>query len=65
MHSLEAASAGRWRASAFARVHSEFGGKLRFLVSGGSALGTELYEDFKALGIPIYEGYGLTETAPV
>ena len=49
----------------FARVHQEFGGRVRFFVSGGSGLGDELYEDFRALGIPIYEGYGLTETAPV
>ncbi|HXK58500.1 MAG TPA: AMP-binding protein [Acidobacteriota bacterium] len=49
----------------FARVHEEFGGKLRLLVSGGSALGCHLYDDFKALGLTIYEGYGLTETAPV
>ena len=49
----------------FAKVHQEFGGKIRVLVSGGSALGRQLYEDFKALGMPIYEGYGLTETAPV
>ena len=47
------------------RVRAELGGRLRFVVSGGSALGRELYEDFHALGIPIYEGYGLTETAPV
>ncbi len=49
----------------FARVHEEFGGNVRFFVSGGSALGPGLYDDFKALGLPIYEGYGLTETAPV
>lgn len=49
----------------FARVHEEFGGKIRVFVSGGSALGKELYRDFKALGMEIYEGYGLTETAPV
>ncbi len=49
----------------FARVHQEFGGRIRLFVSGGSALGEELYEDFRALGMPIYEGYGLTETAPV
>jgi long-chain acyl-CoA synthetase len=46
-------------------VRAELGGKFRFIVSGGSGLGRELYEDFYALGIPIYEGYGLTETAPV
>jgi long-chain acyl-CoA synthetase len=49
----------------FARVHQEFGGQVRLFVSGGSTLGDELYEDFKTLGMPIYEGYGLTETAPV
>ena len=49
----------------FARVHQEFGGKIRAFVSGGSSLGDELYDDFKALGLTIYEGYGLTETAPV
>jgi long-chain acyl-CoA synthetase len=49
----------------FARVHEEFGGRIRFLVSGGSALGSDLYEYFRALGMPLYEGYGLTETAPV
>ena len=49
----------------FSRVHQEFGGKIRVFVSGGSSLGEKLYDDFKALGMPIYEGYGLTETAPV
>jgi long-chain acyl-CoA synthetase len=49
----------------FGRVHAEFGGKVRVFVSGGSALGSKLYQDFKSMGIPIYEGYGLTETAPV
>ncbi|HUG44574.1 MAG TPA: AMP-binding protein [Acidobacteriota bacterium] len=49
----------------FARIHEEFGGRIRVFVSGGSALGEELYRDFLAFGVPIYEGYGLTETAPV
>ena len=49
----------------FSKVHQEFGGRVRVFVSGGSALGEDLFEDFKALGMPIYEGYGLTETAPV
>lgn len=49
----------------FARIHEEFGGRIRVFVSGGSALGEELYRDFRAFGVPIYEGYGLTETAPV
>jgi long-chain acyl-CoA synthetase len=49
----------------FSRVHQELGGSVRFFVSGGSALGAELYEDYRAMGLTIYEGYGLTETAPV
>lgn len=49
----------------FGNVHQEFGGNVRVLVSGGSSLGSSLYRYFKALGMPIYEGYGLTETAPV
>ncbi|MFH1965174.1 MAG: AMP-binding protein, partial [Acidobacteriota bacterium] len=49
----------------FAAVHEEFGGKIRIFVSGGSALGEDLFYYFKTLGMPIYEGYGLTETAPV
>ena len=49
----------------FGRAHQEFGGQIRLFVSGGSALGEKLYQDFKVLGMPIYEGYGLTETAPV
>ena len=49
----------------FSGVHEQLGGRIRFFVSGGSKLGEDLYEDYKALGLPIYEGYGLTETAPV
>ena len=49
----------------FNRVHQELGGRIRFFVSGGSALGADLYDDYRALGLTIYEGYGLTETAPV
>ncbi len=49
----------------FSRLHQEFGGQIRLFVSGGSALGEKLYDEFKVLGMPIYEGYGLTETAPV
>ncbi|MBI4530015.1 MAG: AMP-binding protein [Candidatus Latescibacteria bacterium] len=39
--------------------------KLRLLVSGGAALPPEVYDDYQSLGLTIYEGYGLTETAPI
>ncbi|MGQ0504794.1 MAG: AMP-binding protein, partial [Myxococcaceae bacterium] len=46
-------------------VHRKFGGKMKFLVSGGSALPDEVHKAFHALGFNISEGYGLTEAAPV
>ncbi|MGL4687594.1 MAG: AMP-binding protein [Fusobacteriaceae bacterium] len=49
----------------FGKVHEEFGGNLRFFVSGGSKLNPQIAKDFLTLGIDICEGYGLTETAPM
>jgi long-chain acyl-CoA synthetase len=46
-------------------VHRKFGGRMRFLVSGGSALPDEVHQAFHELGFDLAEGYGLTETAPV
>src|SRR5262249_27370174 len=46
-------------------VHRKFGGRLKFLVSGGSALPEEVAKAFHALGFDLSEGYGLTEAAPV
>jgi long-chain acyl-CoA synthetase len=46
-------------------VHRKLGGKLRVMVSGGSALSEEVHEAFRGLGFDLTEGYGLTEAAPV
>jgi long-chain acyl-CoA synthetase len=46
-------------------IHNRFGGKLRLLVSGGSALPPEVQRAFHELGFDLTEGYGLTEAAPV
>ncbi len=46
-------------------VHRRMGGRLRILVSGGSALSPEVQKAFHELGFDLYEGYGLTEAAPV
>ncbi len=49
----------------FAPVHQGFGGKVRFLVSGGASLPPELHNAFHSLGMDLMEGYGLTEASPV
>ncbi len=46
-------------------VHRKFGGRIKYLVSGGSALPNDVREAFHELGFNLSEGYGLTESAPV
>ena len=46
-------------------VHDQLGGHLRTLISGGSALPPLVHDMFQGLGLPLAEGYGLTEAAPV
>ncbi len=58
-------SGGRLGRSVFGSLHKKFGGRLRMFVCGGSALPGDLFYGFRKLGFPVYEGYGLTETAPV
>jgi long-chain acyl-CoA synthetase len=49
----------------FSRVRAGMGGKAEEFISGGAPLGRELAEWYADIGIPIHEGYGLTETSPV
>jgi len=46
-------------------IRQMFGGRLEFIITGGAAIQPRLVKIFSAMGIPLIEGYGLTETAPV
>lgn len=49
----------------YSKVRKGFGGRLEFFVGGGALLDIELQRFFYAIGIPMMQGYGLTEAAPV
>ncbi|MFL6278992.1 MAG: AMP-dependent synthetase/ligase [Vicinamibacterales bacterium] len=49
----------------FSAIRDKLGGRLRFVASGSAPLAADVMEFFHAIGIPIIEGYGLTETAPI
>jgi long-chain acyl-CoA synthetase len=49
----------------YTKLRAATGGKVRYAVSGGAALGERLGHFFRGVGITVLEGYGLTETSPV
>ncbi len=49
----------------FRKVHKAFGGNIRYMVSGGAKLSTDVAKDLVNLGFKVIEGYGLTETSPI
>jgi long-chain acyl-CoA synthetase len=58
----------RWRIAdclVYSKARAGVGGKIRIFSSGGAPLAPELAEFFWSIGLPVYQGYGLTETSPV
>lgn len=49
----------------FYPVHKKLGGRMRLLITGGSALPPDTLKAFRGLGFNLYEGYGMTESSPV
>ncbi len=49
----------------FKKIRAGFGGRLKFFVGGGALLDIELQRFFFAIGMPMFQGYGLTEASPV
>ena len=49
----------------FNKIRENFGGRLEFFIGGGALLDIELQRFFYAIGIPMFQGYGLSESSPV
>ena len=60
--SLQASLADRL---VFAKIRDGLGGRVRYMVSGSAPLPVAIAEFFQGIGLPIIEGYGLTETSPI
>jgi long-chain acyl-CoA synthetase len=58
----------RWKIAdriVYGKIRAGIGGRFRAFISGGGPLSRELAEFFWAVDVPVYQGYGLTETSPV
>jgi len=49
----------------FSKVREGFGGNLKFFVGGGALLDIDIQRFFYAIGMPMYQGYGLSEASPI
>lgn len=49
----------------FSKIRANFGGRLEFFIGGGALLDIDLQRFFYAIGVPMYQGYGLSESSPI
>lgn len=49
----------------FSKIRENFGGQLKFFIGGGALLDKDLQKFYYAIGLPMYQGYGLSEATPV
>lgn len=49
----------------FKEIHETFGNHMNLFIAGGAAIDPAVIEDFQAMGIPMLQGYGMTENAPI
>lgn len=49
----------------FSKIREVFGGELKFFIGGGALLDKELQQFFYAIGVPMFQGYGLSEATPI
>lgn len=49
----------------FSALHSATGGRMRLFIAGGAAIDPSVIDDFEAMGITMFQGYGMTENAPI
>ncbi len=49
----------------FSQIHSSLGNKVELFIAGGAAINPQVIRDYEALGIPMIQGYGMTENAPI
>lgn len=51
--------------SIFSQLHHSIGGHMELFVAGGAAVNPEVIRDYEAMGVPMIQGYGMTENAPI
>ncbi|MFQ8847480.1 MAG: AMP-binding protein, partial [Clostridia bacterium] len=49
----------------FAQIHTSLGNRMELFIAGGAAINPQVIKDYEAMGLPMIQGYGMTENAPI